>query len=62
MHFKMLENLAIKTAKDNNMVKTYIICPGFLYGCGEEFFYDYYKVPLQYYYLLNILDCMGPKR
>jgi adenylate kinase len=26
------------------MLRTYIICPGFIYGCGEDFFYDYFKM------------------
>jgi adenylate kinase len=26
------------------MLRTYIICPGFVYGCGEDFFYDYFKM------------------
>jgi len=45
---KMLETLALKTANDNNMVKTYIVCPGFLYGCGEDLFYEYFKVSLHH--------------
>ncbi len=40
----MLENLALNAAKENNMMKSYIICPGFLYGAGEDLFYEYYKV------------------
>ena len=42
--YKMLEQLAFKSEKDNSKVKSYIICPGFLYGCGEDIFYEYYKV------------------
>jgi len=44
----MLENLALKSANDNNMLKTYIVCPGFLYGCGEDLFYEYFKVSLHH--------------
>ena len=24
-------------------MKAYVVCPGFVYGCGEDFFFDYYK-------------------
>ena len=25
-------------------MKTYVICPGFIYGCGENFFFDYFRM------------------
>ena len=40
-NFKYLETMALQIK--NYSVKTYIICPGFVYGCGEEFFFDYFK-------------------
>lgn len=40
----MIETLALSAANTNPMLKTYIICPGFIYGCGEEIFYEYFKM------------------
>jgi nucleoside-diphosphate-sugar epimerase len=40
----MIETLALAAANTNPMLKTYIVCPGFIYGCGEEIFYDYFKM------------------
>ena len=40
-NFKYLETMALQIK--NYSVKTYVICPGFVYGCGEEFFFDYFK-------------------
>lgn len=40
----MIETLALAAANTNPMLKTYIICPGFIYGCGDEIFYDYLKM------------------
>ena len=40
-NFKILETLALEIK--NPFLKTYIVCPGFIYGCGEEFFFDYFK-------------------
>ena len=40
-NFKIVETLALQINNPN--VKTYIVCPGFVYGCGEDFFFDYYK-------------------
>lgn len=40
----MIETLALSAANTNPMLKTYIVCPGFIYGCGEEIFYDYFKM------------------
>ena len=34
--YKMLENLALSNT--NPMLNVYVICPGFIYGCGEDFF------------------------
>ena len=38
----MVETLALSNTNPN--LKTYIICPGFIYGCGEDLFYDYFKM------------------
>lgn len=40
----MIETLALSAANTNPMLKTYIVCPGFVYGCGEGLFYDYFKM------------------
>lgn len=40
----MIETLAISASNTNPMVKTYIVCPGFIYGCGEDIFYEYFKM------------------
>lgn len=40
----MIETLALSASNTNSMLKTYIICPGFIYGCGEDIFYDYFKM------------------
>ena len=43
IHFKYIENqlLALGAHKEN--VKAYVVCPGFIYGYGEDFFFDLYK-------------------
>ena len=41
-HDKMVETLALSNTNPN--LKTYIVCPGFIYGCGEDLFYDYFKM------------------
>ena len=41
-YYKILETLALSNT--NPKVKTYIICPGFIYGCGEDFFFDYFRL------------------
>ena len=40
-NFKILETLALQIK--NQYLKAYVVCPGFIYGCGEEFFFDYFK-------------------
>ncbi len=40
--YKMLENLALSNS--NPMLNVYVICPGFIYGCGEDFFFDYFRM------------------
>ena len=40
-NFKIIETLALQIKNPN--LNTYIVCPGFVYGCGEEFFFDYFK-------------------
>ena len=39
--YKILENLALSNT--NPMLNVYVICPGFIYGCGEDFFFDYFR-------------------
>lgn len=54
-HYKMIETLAL--ANTNPMLKTYIVCSGFIYGCGENLFYDYFKMSwLQQPSKLPIID------
>jgi adenylate kinase len=43
-NYKMIETLALSASSTNPMLKTYIVCPGFIYGCGEDIFYDYFKM------------------
>ena len=43
-HYKMIETLALSAESNNSMLKTYIICPGFIYGHGEDIFYEYFKM------------------
>ena len=40
-NFKIIETLALDIK--NPYCKKYIVCPGFIYGCGEDFFFDYFK-------------------
>ena len=40
-NFKEIETMALQIQNPN--LKKYIICPGFIYGCGEDFFFDYFK-------------------
>ena len=40
--YKILETQAL--SHNNPMLRVYIICPGFVYGCGEDFFFDYFKM------------------
>ena len=40
-YYKILETLALSQV--NPKLKTYIICPGFIYGCGEDIFFDYFR-------------------
>ena len=42
LYYKILENKALNNK--NPKLKTYIICPGFIYGCGEDFFFNYFKM------------------
>ena len=39
--YKLLEMQALQINNPN--LKVYIICPGFIYGCGEDFFFDYFR-------------------
>ena len=41
LYYKILESLAL--SKINPNLKTYVICPGFIYGCGEDIFFDYFR-------------------
>ena len=40
-YYKILESMAL--ANQNPNLKPYIICPGFIYGCGEDIFFDYFR-------------------
>lgn len=40
--FKLVENLAL--ANSNPLLNVYVICPGYIYGCGEDFFFDYFRL------------------
>ena len=42
VQYKVLENLAL--ANNNPMLNVYVICPGFIYGCGEDLFFDYFRM------------------
>ena len=42
IQYKDLETLALTNT--NPMLKVYIICPGFIYGCGEDFFFNYFRM------------------
>ena len=40
-NFKILETLALQVKNPN--LKAYVVCPGFIYGYGEDFFFDYFR-------------------
>ena len=40
-YYKILETLAL--TKINPKLISYVICPGFIYGCGEDIFFDYFR-------------------
>ena len=40
-NFKIVETMALQI--QNPYLKKYVICPGFIYGCGEDLFFDYFK-------------------
>ena len=43
LYYKILESKAL--SKNNNpKLKAYVICPGFIYGCGEDFFFNYFRL------------------
>ena len=39
--YKVMETLALSILNPN--LKVYIICPGFIYGCGEDIFFEYFR-------------------
>ena len=41
-YYKILETLTL--SNKNPKLKAYVICPGFIYGCGEQFFFDYFRL------------------
>lgn len=43
-NYKFIENLALSASNSNKSLITYIVCPGFIYGCGESFFYEFFKL------------------
>lgn len=44
LNYKFIENLGLASANTNKSLIVYIICPGFIYGCGEIFFYEFFKM------------------
>jgi adenylate kinase len=40
----MIETLALSAAQTNKMLKSYIVCPGLIYGCDQTVFYEYYRM------------------
>ena len=40
-YYKILESLALSNTNPN--LRVYVICPGFIYGCGEDIFFDYFR-------------------
>ena len=43
LYYKILESNTL--LKNNNpKLKAYVICPGFIYGCGEDFFFNYFRL------------------
>ena len=42
--YKIIETLAITPSNTNPMLKAYVICPGMLFGFGEDTIYDYFMV------------------
>ena len=43
IYYKILESNVLYKNK-NPKLKAYVICPGFIYGCGEDFFFNYFKL------------------
>lgn len=44
--YKSIETLAMSSSATNKRIKCNIVCPGFIYGDGEDFFYNYFRVSL----------------
>lgn len=42
LQYNLIENRVLEIKNPN--IKTYIICPGLLYGKGEQIFFDYFKM------------------
>jgi adenylate kinase len=40
----MIETIALSAAQTNNMLKSYIVCPGLIYGYEQTVFYEYYRM------------------
>lgn len=45
--YKSLETLALAASWTNPKLKCFIVCPGFIYGLGEQLLFSYFKVRLQ---------------
>ena len=43
LYYKILESNVLYKNK-NPKLKAYVICPGFIYGCGEDFFFVFFKL------------------
>ena len=42
IYYKILESNVLNNK--NPKLKAYVICPGFIYGCGEDIFFNYFKL------------------
>ena len=42
IYYNLLESNVLNNK--NPKLKAYVICPGFIYGCGEDFFFNYFKL------------------
>ena len=48
LYYKILESNTLSKNK-NPKLKAYVICPGFIYGCGEDFFFNYFRLAWMQY-------------
>ena len=43
MQYKYIENQLLSLSSQKENIKAYVVCPGFIYGFGEDFFFDVFK-------------------